>query len=186
MTDGERILRNIVADSQRTSIAIFATRWQVSWSIVATETRLDAKLQEGAVWLSLKTDGWTVRQIQIHCAPDLSQRTIRHRIQLAREYFRVGKDGKPQKLPRFLILTPIGLLSPTAPCAHRGPIPHGARVYCVSCHQTGCEHYKALQLDPRETPKLDPKLPEPAKPSLTRKEKRAAANKLRRLSRSSS
>ena len=131
------------------------------------------RIREAAVWLSLKQTGWTVRQIAMFWVDEdgdgLSERTIRHWLQKARE----AQEKRPKHfLPRFLILTGVGLLSPHAPCPHRGPIPQGAKVYCTVCHATGCDHWQIFQ-SRRDWPAADKKTKAKELKPETRAEQRA-------------
>lgn len=95
--------------------------------------------QRYLLWLDQIEAGKTTREIASRAKVD--PRSVRRGAQRARDWY------EHRKLPRFRFIWPVGMLTPFSPCRH-GEIVRGARVYCVVCHKTGCDHWKAL--DPNQ------------------------------------
>lgn len=82
-------------------------------------------------------------------------------------YRRDDNDKPPELLPFY----PIGGLTPSSKCPHKGPIPKGSKLYCEVCGQSGLDgltRHTPLRGDPAIHADYDPKTAQPT----TRKQRR--------------
>jgi hypothetical protein len=90
-----------------------------------------------------------------------------------REGSRPTQDMSP-RYPRLEPLMPVLYLTPQSTCPHKGTIRKGSIFCCMVCHQSGKDHYRAMQRIPALDPKPDKKPKPKAKPQ-SRREKRSLA-----------
>ena len=89
----------------------------------------------------------------------------------------LDRRAAPPKPPNLVPMFGVLPFTPTSECPHRIPIARGSIFVCAKCHQSGFDHLKILQRDPRTDPKPESKLkayrPDPAHKAETRKQRRA-------------
>lgn len=124
-------------------------------------------------WLALLRGGATTAQIASR-----SRRYSLRRVQIGISAARQREEAKKRALlrpvhePRLVPFYPIRPLTPLSECPHYGPIKRGSVLYCEVCGQSGMDHHKSIVRDPRYDPPLEPRVPDPPGPVLTRREKR--------------
>lgn len=112
--------------------------------------------------------GISVRRIAK--AHGVTEQHVRNRIGAARRLARESAEAtapdpdltadSPGHL-RVIPLFPVGPLTPSSPCPHRGRIPEGSRLYCVVCDQTGVLTDAPQATDPSSAPAASRPRPEP-------------------------
>ena len=127
-------------------------------------------------WLALRRAG--VKAAEIAREANQPLRTVQAGIDAARqrEGSRPTTDTAPRRAPGLVIIfgascKPLATL--TCDDIHHGPIKHGSACCCGVCHQSGKDHYKVLQRDPRSDPKPEKKPGWAPKKRETRRERRA-------------
>ncbi|AMV41061.1 hypothetical protein [Planctomyces sp. SH-PL62] len=115
---------------------------------------VDADEAEG--WRTLRANGMSDAEIADEAGVNV--RYVRTRIGFAdAPEPQGGRRGPAVDLtPKLTPLFPVGPLTPTSECPHKGPIPAGSPFVCMVCHQSGFDAHPKVHFDPAADMPPDP------------------------------